>query len=153
MSADSPVLVRLYNHMAWADDRALNSLREMTVPPSQAVDLFAHILGAEHEWLCRIEAKRASHTIWPKLTLEKCGMLARDNHAALNKLAATAHGEAGRRMVTYRNSSGAEHTTSLEDILLHVAQHGMYHRGQIALLVRANGGTAIPTDYIVHTRR
>ncbi|MEP6764876.1 MAG: DinB family protein [Gemmatimonadaceae bacterium] len=152
MPAEIPILIRLYNHMAWADDRALTSLREMTVPPSQAVDLFAHILGAEHEWLCRIEARRSSHTIWPKLSLAKCATLARENHAAFKTLAENANGEAGQRMVTYRNSSGAEHTTSLEDILLHVAQHGMYHRGQIALLVRANGGTAIPTDYIVHTR-
>ncbi len=152
MSTTTPVLARLYRHMAWADERALTSLRDMTVPLSQAVDLLAHILGAEHEWLCRVESKRASHTIWPKLSIAKCATLARENHAAFNRLAANAHTEAGQRLITYRNSSGAEHINSLEDILLHVAQHGMYHRGQIALLVRAHGGSAIPTDYIVFTR-
>ncbi len=148
----TPILTRLYNHMAWADDRVLVSLREMVTPPTQAVDLLAHILGAEHEWLCRVQSKRASQTIWPKLTLDKCAALARENHSAFSTLAADAHTESGQRTITYRNSSGTEYSTSLEDILLHVAQHGMYHRGQVALLVRASGGSAIPTDYIVFTR-
>jgi uncharacterized damage-inducible protein DinB len=146
------LLPRLYNHMAWADERSLASLREMINPPSQVVDLFAHVLGAEHEWLCRIQGRAASHTIWPKLSLDKCAQLASDNHEAFTTLAAVAHGAEGQRPITYRNSRGTEYTTSLEDILLHVAQHGVYHRGQVALLVRANGGAAIPTDYIVFTR-
>lgn len=58
----------------------------------------------------------------------------------------------GERLITYRNSSGVEYTNTLEDILLHVAEHGVYHRGQVALLVRASGGNAIPTDYIIFTR-
>ena len=151
-SVSTSILHRLYAHMAWADDRALTSLREMTTPPSQAVDMYAHILGAEHEWLCRIQSRRATHAIWPKLTLAKCAALAKENHSAFMQLATDTMGEGGQRMITYKNSSGTEHTTSLEDILLHVAQHGVYHRGQVALLVRASGGTAMPTDYIVFTR-
>jgi uncharacterized damage-inducible protein DinB len=38
------------------------------------------------------------------------------------------------------------------DMLLHVALHGAYHRGQIALLVRAGGSTPSPTDYIAFIR-
>jgi uncharacterized damage-inducible protein DinB len=33
-----------------------------------------------------------------------------------------------------------------------VALHGSYHRGQIALLVRAGGSTPAPTDYIAFIR-
>jgi uncharacterized damage-inducible protein DinB len=33
-----------------------------------------------------------------------------------------------------------------------VGLHGVYHRGQVALLVRQGGGTASPTDYIIFTR-
>ena len=146
------ILTRLYNHMAWADDRTLASLRDMAAPPTQAMNLLAHILGAEHEWLCRIESRHATHPIWPNLPLDTCAALAHDNHRAFSKLAGDAHTAAGQRIIRYRNSSGTEYSTPLEDILLHVAQHGMYHRGQIALLVRANGGLAIPTDYIVFTR-
>jgi uncharacterized damage-inducible protein DinB len=34
------------------------------------------------------------------------------------------------------------------DVALHVAFHGVHHRGQIALLVRENGGKPAHTDFI-----
>ena len=146
------LLIQMYRHMAWADERALKSLREMTNPPTQAVDLFSHIVGAEHEWLSRILGRPGKHAVWPKLTVERSAEILRENHEALAKLAEEASGDGGKRMITYRNSSGAEYTNTLEDILLHLAQHGVYHRGQVALLVRASGGNAIGTDYILLTR-
>lgn len=146
------LLPRMYRHLAWADERTLQSLRDMTNPPTQAVDLFAHVVGAELEWLSRILGKPSTVAIWPKLTLDRCATISRETHAALAKLAEDASGPDGQRMITYRNSSGAEWTTSLEDILLHVANHGVYHRGQVALLVRAAGGKAIGTDYVLFIR-
>lgn len=150
--SNTSLLSRMYAHMAWADTRTLQSLRDMTNPPTQAVDLFAHTLGAEHEWMCRMLGHRSSHAIWPSINLDRCATLARENHAAYLKLAHDAANGDGDRLITYRNSTGVEFTNTLEDILLHVAQHGVYHRGQVALLVRASGGNAIPTDYILFTR-
>lgn len=149
---NTSLLPRMYAHMAWADTRTLQSLRDMTNPPSQAVDLFAHTLGAEHEWMCRMQGRKSSQAIWPKLNLDRCATLARENHAAYLKLADEAANGDGERPITYRNSSGVEYTNTLEDILVHVAEHGAYHRGQVALLVRASGGNAISTDYILFTR-
>ena len=36
----------------------------------------------------------------------------------------------------------------MEDVLLHVVMHSVYHRGQAAADVRANGGTPAYTDFI-----
>jgi len=51
------------------------------------------------------------------------------------------------RRVPYRNSRGAAFDSRVEDILLHVAMHGSYHRSQVALVVRTAGfaGTSEPT--------
>jgi uncharacterized damage-inducible protein DinB len=54
--------------------------------------------------------------------------------------------------VTYRNSAGDQFTSTVEDILTHIALHGSYHRGQIAASVRAGGDTPSPTDYIAFVR-
>lgn len=145
-------LPRMFAHMSWADTRALQSLRDMANPPSQALDLMAHMMGAEHEWLCRIQGRKSTHAIWPKLNVERSASLARENHDGFRVLAEEVANGGGGRVVTYRNSTGTEYQNTLEDILLHVAQHGVYHRGQVALLVRAAGGNAIPTDYILFTR-
>lgn len=54
--------------------------------------------------------------------------------------------------LTYKNFAGAEFRTPVGEILLHVAQHGTYHRGQIATAVRAAGVTPVNTDYINFVR-
>lgn len=145
-------LSKMYRHLAWADERTLKSLRDMASPPQQAVDLLAHVACAEHEWLSRIAGRKGKHAVWSKMTLDQCERLVRDNHAEFAKVVDDATSNGAEHMITYRNTMGAEWTNSLEDILLHVAQHGVYHRGQIALLVRASGGNAIGTDYILFTR-
>jgi uncharacterized damage-inducible protein DinB len=43
---------------------------------------------------------------------------------------------------------GRTWTFPLGETLLHVANHGTYHRGQIATLLRQLGKTAVSTDYL-----
>jgi uncharacterized damage-inducible protein DinB len=42
--------------------------------------------------------------------------------------------------------------SQISDILLHVALHSSYHRGQIAAAVRAAGVTPVNTDFITFAR-
>lgn len=141
----------LFAHLAWADLRTLNALRSMREAPPQAIDLFAHMLAAEHVWLRRIEQGTPAYEIWPKLSLDECERLARANHAAFTAIAGS---DATRLadIVDYTNSTGRAFSTPLNEILLHVTHHGMYHRGQVALLVRASGGLPQSTDYIAFVR-
>lgn len=148
MSSYTPI-ERMYQHMAWADARTLAMLRTMTDPPPQALDLYAHMLAAEHIWLRRIDGVVHLYDVWQAIGLDECERLAHANHAGFMRVLS----EADRlRPVTYQNLAGTTYTTPLEDILIHVSHHGMYHRGQVALLVRASGGTPLATDYIVFQR-
>ena len=54
--------------------------------------------------------------------------------------------------VVVRYATGEPHRSTVREIVAHVALHGSYHRGQIALLVREGGGTPLPTDFIVWAR-
>ena len=145
------MLPTLFAHMAWADLRTLDSLRSMREPPSQAVDLMAHMLGAQHVWIRRIHGIAPVYDIWPTLTVDECETLARANHDALQSLAASDATALARR-VHYTNTSGRTFDTALSDILLHLTHHSMYHRGQVALLVRASGGAPMATDFIAFAR-
>lgn len=142
-------LSRMYRHMAWADMRTLASLRAMREPPQQASDLMAHVLTAEHIWLRRITGGTPAYDVFQSLGLEECERLAAANHAGFAHVLATDNRD---RVVAYRTTSGLAHETPLQDILVHVSHHGMYHRGQVALLVRASGGTPAGTDFIVFAR-
>ena len=55
--------------------------------------------------------------------------------------------------VGYRNSLGEYWTSSVGDVLTHVAMHGAYHRAQIAAAVREVGGTPAYTDFIHAARQ
>ena len=56
------------------------------------------------------------------------------------------------REVEYQTSTGQVFRSTAADILTHVALHGSYHRGQIALLTRQGGGAPVPTDYVLYAR-
>ena len=144
-------LSRLFNHMEWADKRTLEALRSLREPPSQAIDLLAHMLAAEHVWLRRIQHRTPAYDIWPKLSIEECERLSRANHRYFKELLGDTDIGIGDT-VTYSNSSGRTFDTELRDILLHITHHGMYHRGQVALLVRAAGGSPLATDFIAFVR-
>jgi uncharacterized damage-inducible protein DinB len=141
----------LLDHMAWADERVLASLPQPSVP-KRAIDLFAHVLGAEHVWLARLEQRTPMVAVWPVLTLEECARLARENREAFRTYVERLTSEDLRRTVHYRNSAGDEFDTAIEDILVHVAMHGSYHRGQISLLVRDADAEPQPSDFIAFVR-
>jgi len=150
-------LSALLDHLAWADARVLGGLRDSPGGDPRALELFAHVLGAEHVWLSRIRGAEPRVAVWPTLTLEACANLAAENaaglRAVLDEAAAAGDGASGlQREVAYVNSAGRAFRSTRADILLHAALHGSYHRGQVALLVRQSGGVPASTDYIALAR-
>lgn len=143
---------KLYEHLAWADRRVLQSLRAAHSVLKKDLDLYSHILGSEHVWLSRIKGTTAKVAVWPTLTLDECQRLADENAAGFNDLLSELTEESRGTPITYRNSAGEQYTSTLEDILTHVSLHGAYHRGQIAASIRAAGDTPSPTDYIAFAR-
>lgn len=150
--SDVGQLSKLITHLGWADDRVLAALRSATDPDPACLDLFAHVLAAEHVWLARLKGETPRHPVWPTLTLEECAGLVQANQRELTATIGALDRAALARRVTYQNSAGQEFTNSVEDILLHVCLHGTYHRGQIAWALRHGGGVPMPTDYIALAR-
>lgn len=53
----------------------------------------------------------------------------------------------------YKNLKGDPFEQPLKDILLHLNNHGTYHRGQLVTMLRQLGVTDIPqTDFILYSR-
>ena len=145
-------LGKLLDHLVWADERVLDSLRAMTHPDQRALDIYAHVLGGEHTWLARILGRAPREKIWPDLTLERAAALAAENAAELRALLESRSADELQQKVAYINSAGAAFESTVEDMLLQIVLHGCYHRGQVAMLVRDAGGAPAPTDYIAFVR-
>jgi hypothetical protein len=67
--------------MSWADRQTLSAVRDCPAAQPEAVPLLAHVLGAEHVWLSRLQNLPAAHSAWPTLTLVECERLADENAA------------------------------------------------------------------------
>ncbi len=144
----------MFDHVAWADARARDeilTLPDDSIARAQATRLYAHLAAAEHVWLARLEARAPVHAIWPDLSLDAATSLATESVAGLRAIAMLGDDELELE-VEYRNSAGQAFRNGIADVLTHVALHGSYHRGQIALLARQGGGTPAVTDYIAFVR-
>lgn len=142
----------LFSHMLWADALVQDALAAAVNPPQRAVNLYAHVLGAELVWLDRIEQVEQSVPVWPDADLSACAQLAlaaKERYETLLESLAT---DKLMQPIPYTNSAGQSFETPLDDILIHVALHGAYHRGQIALLLRDANHEPNPTDYIGFVR-
>jgi uncharacterized damage-inducible protein DinB len=147
--------LNLIDHAAWADAQvaaAIASIDVARAERAEATRLYAHVAGAEHIWLSRLQGRRPVHPVWPELSLEDAAALAAASLAGLRAIA-DAPPETLAREVEYQTSTGQVFRSTAADILSQVVLHGSYHRGQIALLARQGGGAPVATDYIVYARR
>ena len=146
-----PTIRKLWAHLEWADEILLEVLHA-GAHPEGAVREYAHILGAEEIWLARLEQRSSRTPVWPALPLGQLGSLARMLHRNYRSYLDRLDEAALARVVAYTNTAGKPFETSVEDILLHVALHGQYHRGKVNLILRQEGYTPAPTDYVAFVR-
>ena len=57
-------------------------------------------------------------------------------------------------ILDFKTMKGDAFSQPIRDILLHLSNHGTYHRGQLVTMLRQVGVEKIPqTDYILYSRR
>jgi len=142
----------LFNHMEWADQRVLASLRDAATIPPRVLEVYSHVLGSEHVWLSRINGLAPRFAVWPALSVDEAERLGAANVEGYRLIVSAISADRLNAPITYRNSAGDQFTSTLDDILTHVALHGSYHRGQIAIALRAAGQVPNATDYIAFRR-
>lgn len=137
--------------------RSLESVpaeRRSTPEFQRAVSIFAHIVAGRTVWLSRLGMIKADKPpLFPTdVSLSKLaddlriiqdhwdGYLRRVTDAELQQFA------------EYQSYDAGRFRTRVEDILTHMMGHSLYHRGQIAMLVRTAGGEPASTDFIYWCR-
>ncbi len=143
------MLLRFLEFDMWANQETLRSLQAMTHPPERAVALIAHIAATQRVWLERALTLPQSVAVWPRWSLPETAKQLPTVAGEWTRLIAT--GDLSREFA-YTNTKGQQFRNKLSDVALHVAFHGVYHRGQIAALVRQHGGEPAYTDFIQAVR-
>ncbi len=147
------LLLRLVQHMRWADDIVADALEIDPTPDAEALRLFGHIAAVEHLWYSRIQGVGAVYPVWPNFTAPESRRLAAEQADLFEELLQMSDTDALSRCVRCTNSAGRRYENTVSDIVMHTIIHGEHHRGQIARLLRAAGREPPYTDYIQFTRR
>ncbi len=153
----------LYHYNAWANHRVLDAssalsseqlTRDLRSSFPSVRDTLAHILGGEWVWLEFWHGRSPSalppgsefpdhaslRARWAELERELLEFVAGVSPADLD------------RVIEYRNIRGNRFAYPLRSMLLHLANHGTYHRGQVTTMLRQLGAAPMATDLIVYYR-
>jgi uncharacterized damage-inducible protein DinB len=152
---------RLYEYNRWANQRAREACAPLSaeefVRPlgssfSSVRDTLVHLFGAEWIWLERWHGRspRALPSPAEFASLESI----RQKWAEVEKgqrdfIAGLSDARLGA-VVSYVNMKGETWSYPLGDMLVHVVNHGSYHRGQVATMLRQLGRTPPGTDYLLY---
>ncbi len=146
------LLERWFAYDHWANRETLRSLQRW--PSGERTrKLVAHIAATEQLWYERLLARPQSLPVWPDLTLEQSADLLDGMAARWREYLAGLSPEGLQAVKGYTNSRGEPWKNTVQDVLVHVVMHSVYHRGQIAAAVRAGGGEPAYTDFIEAARR
>lgn len=143
---------KLFRHMKWADNSVTNLMTEKNVRDGKAADLLSHIILAEETWFKRLTGEFYDNKFWKPLSLEACKQSLEESNVKFVNYISALPEEDFQKMISYVTSKGLDYVTSVEDILTHVALHGMYHRGQIILIMRNEVQEVVATDYVLYIR-
>ncbi|MBI5155569.1 hypothetical protein HZA57_10070 [Candidatus Poribacteria bacterium] len=144
----------LIGYEDWANQQVLEAMEAAGQPDSNAVDLLAHTLAARRVWLYRLTNQSTDGMdVFPHATLDECHRDAVECSALWSEYAVRLTAEELARLLDYRNLRGEPYQNFVWAVLMHLATHGAYHRGQAARAMRAAGQTPATTDFILWARR
>jgi uncharacterized damage-inducible protein DinB len=156
-------LQRLYAYSRWATERLLSAAAELSDENlhraiggsfSSIHDTLDHLRGVERLWLDRWlgRSPAALSSVGPAGGVAAFTTAWRPVWEGQAVFLASLSDESLNGTFEYRNQSGKTASVGTLDMLIHVANHATYHRGQIASQIRQLGGIPAPTDFLLFSK-
>ena len=123
----------------------------------KAVTLLAHMIAARRVWLGRLGViPAAPGTLFandPAVDIDRVAADWQQVSKLWGEYLASLDDAQINRQFEYQSLDAGRFRNRIEDILAQLHGHSWYHRGQIAMLIRAAGGEPAVTDLIFWCRR
>ena len=149
MQIDAEFLQIHLDYTFWASRRALESVRGLPEHVG-AFETLVHIFQADRIWLSRTTPSPLTSLAIPGETLTVDSVAGGWEDVANGWRGWVATLGDVRTRVHYRNLAGQPHSVQAWEMVMHVVNHGTYHRGQIATKLRQAGHQPVPTDFHVY---
>lgn len=155
------VLRELYDYNFWARDQQLAvcatlSEEQWARPLGSSFgslrDTLKHLAGAEWVWLELFCGRSPSAVPWLKETETLDALRARwqSIESDMRGYLAALQPEALSARLTFQYLKGETWTYPLWQCLVHLVNHGTYHRGQVTMALRQLGATPPGIDFLVY---
>lgn len=140
---------QIFEHEHWANLKVLESIISASEKPQRVIEIFSHTIAAQRIWLDRINGDKTELKVWEVFDTKIMLELLEINYADIIKIINKQDFE---QLIAYQNSSGQHFTSTINQILSHLALHASYHRGQVVLLLKGKIETLPTTDFILYVR-
>jgi uncharacterized damage-inducible protein DinB len=154
----SPEEIReLYDYNSWANRRSVGAAEKLTSEQftrpigssfSSVRDTLAHIYGAESVWLERFQGR--SPSALPNADQFPDLASLRETWAELDQRLITFAASLSQsdldRLLEYKTLRFGVYTNPLRQSMMHLINHGTYHRGQVTTLLRLLGAQPVLLD-------
>ena len=144
------ILKAFLNYNDFANRRYISVLNTAEGDLEREIFLFSHILNAQHLWNARINNSEYKYTVWQVHEKNEFLKIHEQNQTETKKIIDEDDMD---RSITYLNTKGDSFSNTVCEMLLQPLNHGTYHRGQIAQLLRAKDINPPNTDYITFERQ
>ena len=153
-------LLELLEYQTWATTKTIDSSaklsevqlhRDLGSSFKSVFETLVHLYGADRAWLGRIEGLSPAR---PNLSdYQNLEILQTAWEVVLEGWKTTVGKfENPKQVIEYKAYNGDPFSSTLEEIVKHVVNHGTYHRGQVAAMQRMLGAEAVSTDLIGYYR-
>lgn len=143
--------LKWYTYNAWANRRVIGCLKQQMVTDEKILLVFGHLMAANFIWLNRIkDLPKSQYELWGKYDLDMLDKMVEE--ADKQWSAFVNENETFDRVLKYRNYVGEYFENNVQQIMIHLVNHGTYHRGQVAMLLRQKGFEPVNTDFITYDR-
>jgi uncharacterized damage-inducible protein DinB len=154
-------LKRLYDYGYWANGKLFAAMAQLA--PQQFTEAVAgshgsirntmvHVMSAEWGWLSRCGGAERGPALKPEAypTLEVLVDAWARVEGYVREFLSNLEDEELVRTVEFPNPLGEKRSMAVGELLQHAANHGVHHRGQVALLLRLLGHSPGNFDMLIH---
>jgi uncharacterized damage-inducible protein DinB len=150
---------RLLDYNRWANARAIEGAAALTAEElsrsvggsfTSVLGTLTHLVGAEWVWLERWHGRSPRALPSEFATVEDLRRRLAEVEEGQKAFLAGLTPERLASKITYVNFAGQTWTYALGEAMVHIVNHGTYHRGQVATLLRQLGKKPLSTDYLLY---
>lgn len=145
-------LLNLFNYNDWANRQLLNSIKQLQ-HKEEAARLFSHLITSQNKWMNRFTKEADDNTIAWFGDVFPVDQLEDKWKESLRKWITLIESNDSKFLETdikfYAKIKDKNLKVALRDLMLQLNYHSMHHRAQINTIIRQQGMTPPPTDYIL----